>query len=227
MTSHRLFRRLPGTSAALLMAAAAPLALAQTGTGAGSGASGSMSPSSTTTPGSAYALGRDGYSLIPMTRQGYVGLNIGRPEYKLPCGSGNPACDDPSASGYLYTGGLANDWLGVEVGYFYGGKAERAGGHTKAQGLNLSGVLRAPLGAFNVFAKGGVIYGQTDVSASSASNVQGGRERGWGASYGAGVGFDFTPQSGLVLEWARREFRFPGTGRQDLDTTSLGYVMRF
>jgi OmpA-OmpF porin, OOP family len=189
-------------------------------------------PSTTGMPSSsartAYASGSDGYSLIPMTRRGYAGLNLGRPEYNTPCGAGGFACDDPNLDGYLYTGGLFNDWLGVELGYYYGGKAERAGGRTKAQGLNLSLVARVPLGAFNVFAKGGAIYGQTDVSSGAGSDIVGGRERGWGASYGAGLGFDFSPNTGVVLEWARREFRYPGGGdRRELDSTSLGLVMRF
>lgn len=226
MNNHRLPRPLSmaAAAAALLVAAACPPALAQTPTDPSSSG---MSPSSSGSR-NVYALGSDGYSLIPMTRRGYVGLNLGKPEYDTPCGAGGFTCDDPSADGYLYTGGLFNDWLGLELGYYYGGKAERAGGRTKAQGLNLSLVARVPLGAFNIFAKGGAIYGQTNVSSVAASNIPGGRERGWGASYGAGVGFDFTPRSGLVLEWARREFRYPGGGgRQDLDSTSLGYVMRF
>lgn len=171
--------------------------------------------------------GRDAYSIIPGTRRGYIGLNIGKPEFDLACGSGNYGCNDPDAGVHLYTGGLFNDWLGVELGYVNTGRAERAGGRTRAQGVNLSLVGRLPVGPFNAFVKGGAIYGESRVSTGFLSDQPGGKARGWGASYGAGVGFDFTPRSGVVLEWSRNEFRFPGAGKQDVDMTSLGYVHRF
>jgi hypothetical protein len=175
----------------------------------------------------AYA-GEDAYSLLPYTRRGYFGINLGRPRFHAACGSGVYACDDPNVGVSIYTGGLFNDWVGMELGYVNTGEADRAGGDTRAQGVNLSVVLRAPLGSFNVFAKGGAIYGQTRVSSGPLSDVSAGKRRGWGASYGGGVGFDFTPSSGVVLEWSRNEFLFPGNGgRQDVDTTALGYVHRF
>ena len=68
----------------------------------------------------------------------------------------------------------------------------------------------------------------TKVSTGVLSNVKSGTKRGWGPVYGGGVGFDFTPSSGVVLEWQRHEFRYPGAGgRQDVDNTSVGYVYRF
>jgi OmpA-OmpF porin, OOP family len=183
--------------------------------------------SSTAASGSAY--GRDGaYSLLPYTRRGYAGINLGRPEFKVGCGSGGYGCDDPDVSGYFYTGGLFNDWVGLEVGYLNTGRAERAGGRTRSEGLNVNLVARAPIGAFNVFAKAGGLYGQTRVSTGLLSDVPSGKRRGWGGSYGAGVGFDFTPSSGVVLEWNRYQFLMPGRdGREDVDITSVGYVYRF
>ena len=178
-------------------------------------------------PASAYAR-TDGYSLLPYTRRGYVGINLGQADFKNGCGAGGFACDRPDASVSLYTGGLFNDWFGMELGYMNTGSASRAGGRTRAQGVNLSLLARAPLGAFNVFAKGGAIYAQTKVSADPLSGVSAGARRGWGGTYGAGMGFDFTPASGVVLEWNRSQLRFPGNGaREDVDTTSLGYIYRF
>jgi hypothetical protein len=128
----------------------------------------------------------------------------------------------------VYTGGLVNEWFGVELGYMNTGKAHRAGGDTSAQGVNMSLVARAPMGPVNVFAKGGAIYAQTKVSSDGLSGVPSGKHSGWGGIYGAGVGFDFTPTSGVVLEWSRSELRFPGIdSRQNVDTTSVGYVHRF
>jgi OOP family OmpA-OmpF porin len=171
---------------------------------------------------------RSDYSLLPGTRRGYVGLNIGKPEYKTGCGNALAGtCADPDARLHLYTGGLMGDWVGVELGYINEGSAARGGGNTRAQGVNLSLVLRAPIGQFNAFAKGGATYGRTRVTAAPLTGIAEGKASGWGRSYGLGVGFDFTPTSGIVLEWSRNRYHFPGDVRQDVDATSLGYVHRF
>jgi hypothetical protein len=170
---------------------------------------------------------RDSYSLLPYTRRGYIGLNIGRPEYTSSCGVGGFACDDPSASVHLYTGGMFNEYVGLEFGYLNMGKADRGGGDAKAQGLNLSLVGRAPLGPASVFVKAGTTYGRTTVSANPASGLVSGKESGWGGSYGAGVGFDVSNNGTVVLEWTHQDFHFAGTGREAVKATSLGYVYRF
>jgi hypothetical protein len=176
----------------------------------------------------ANAYNRDAFSLLPYTRRGYLGLNLGRTEFNNACGSGGYACDNAKGSAYLYTGGLFNDALGLELGYLNTGKSDRSGGDSRAEGVNLLAVLRAPFGPFSVFAKGGAVYAQTRVTTGLLSDVPSGRRRDWGGAYGAGLGFDFTPNAGLVLEWTRREVRFPGNdSRQDLDSTTLGYVYRF
>jgi OOP family OmpA-OmpF porin len=172
-------------------------------------------------------FGEQGWSLVPGTRDGYVGLNLGRPDHDLSC----PAlfdCDDPELGAHLYTGGFANDWLGAEVGYVWLGRSDRAGGRTRAQGLNLGVVLRAPLGRASVYAKGGATYGRTRVTADLLSGVDSGARSSWGPAYGAGVGFDLGTRSSVVLEWMRHEMKFPGVGgRRDVDMTSIGYVHRF
>lgn len=167
------------------------------------------------------------YSLLPYTRSGYIGINAGQSDFANDCGIGLFDCKKSNRAFSVYTGGLLNDWLGAEVGYINTGRADRAGGTTRGQGLALKGVLRAPIGPFNAFLKGGAVYGETRVTASALSTVSTGKRRGWGGTYGAGLGFDFTPNQGVVLEWARHEFVFPGSGRQDVDTTSVGYVYRF
>jgi OmpA-OmpF porin, OOP family len=218
--------------------AASPSLRAQTTTPAGgsvsssSGATGTPSASAGASStgassGSRMAASNDGYSWLPGTRRGYVGINLGRSNYGTPCGSGGFGCDDPSVAGKIYSGGLFNDYLGMELGYVHMGRADRAGGRTDAQGLNASLVGRVPFGAFHAFAKGGVTYGRTHVSAAGAAGLPTGTGSGWGASYGAGVGWDFSRTSGLVLEWERHDFRFRGLGKRDGDMTTLGYVHRF
>lgn len=212
---------------------AAPLVQAQSSTAdnpapAGTGmTSGTTAGTMSSGPGvAASAYGGGDYSLLPWTRRGYVGLSIGKPEFQGSCGSGF-GCDDADARVHLYTGGFVNDWLGAEIGYQHEGEMDRAGGQTRAEGINLSLVLHAPLGQFHVYGKLGGLWGRTKVSADPLAGVATGKETDWGEAYGVGVGFDFTPNSGVVLEWARNRYRFPGGGREDIDATSLGYVYRF
>jgi hypothetical protein len=169
----------------------------------------------------------DSYSLLPWTRRGYFGINIGDAKFKTGCGTAAFGCSNPDASLRLSTGGLFNDTLGMEIGYLYTGAASRGGGDTSAQGVDLSLVVRAPVGPFNAFLKGGAIYAQTRVTADALSGLPTGKRSGWGGKYGAGVGFDLTPTQGVVLEWSRAELQFPGADRQNFDSTSLGYVVRF
>lgn len=183
-------------------------------------------PSTSSSSGSASSSGRDGMSLLPFTRRGYVGINLGRPDYKLGCVSGY-SCNDPNFGFHVYTGGLFNDWIGAEVGYLRFNNADRGGGEVRLEGANASVVVRAPLGQFNVFAKGGVTYGRTRVTADVVSGVTPGRKRGWGGSFGAGVGYDFTPNHGAVIEWTRHDFEYPDGDRRDADMISGGYVYRF
>ncbi len=171
--------------------------------------------------------GGDGYSVLPYTRSGYAGINLGKPDWRSDC-TGGFNCGNGDVAVHLYTGGLINDVVGLELGYVNTGSAERNGGKARAQGVNLSLVARVPIGQFNAFAKAGVLYGRTQVSADPASFVATGSQRGWGGAYALGVGYDFTPQMGVVLEMARDEFRFAGNGgRQGVDSLSLGLVRRF
>ena len=172
--------------------------------------------------------GGSDYSLLPYTKRGYVGLNLGQSDYgDQSCGVGGFTCDDGGVAGTVYTGGMFNDWLGLELGYLHMGRAERAGGRMEAQGLNVSLLARLPLQQFSVFAKGGTTYGRTKVTADPLALVPTGKDSGWGASYGAGVGLDVTPNASVVLEWARHDFHFAGTGKQDVSLTSLGLKYRF
>ncbi|MBI5721175.1 MAG: outer membrane beta-barrel protein [Burkholderiales bacterium] len=168
-----------------------------------------------------------GSSLLPWAQQGYVGINVGKPELGNDCGLGGFGCDDGDASVHLYTGAMFNQWLGLEVGYLNFGRAERAGGRTRAQGINLSAVARVPVGPVNLFAKGGGTYSRTEVTANALSGVPTGKASGWGAAYGGGVGYDFGRNSSVVLEYTRQDFEFAGVGRKAANATSLGYVYRF
>lgn len=174
----------------------------------------------------AYAPGEGNFSVIPYTSHGYVGINVGKADYDLGC-VGGFSCSDNSNAFHLYTGGMFNRYFGAELGYVNLGDMERGGGKSKAQGINLSLVGRLPLGVVHLFGKVGTTYGRTEVTASPLSGLATGKASGWEPSVGAGVGFDLSPRSSIVLEWNRHQMRFVGVGKQDVDTTSIGYMHRF
>jgi len=212
-------------------------------TGMGTGTTGSTSTMdssrSTWTPGSStgstgggwmgnrpmYGQGEGNYSLIPYSTGGYVGINAGQPKFDTPCVAGF-SCTNHTTAYKLYTGGMFNPYVGGELAYVDMGRVNRAGGRTSAHGINLSVVGRVPLGGFNLFGKVGTTYGRTNTNSASGL-IATGKDKGWGGSYGVGVGFDLTRASSIVLEWERHEFRFSGLGRQSVDSTTLGYVHRF
>lgn len=174
----------------------------------------------------AYAPGEGNFSVIPYTSHGYVGINVGKPDYDLGC-VGGFACSDSSTSYHLYTGGMFNRYFGAELGYVNLGDMERGGGKAEAHGINLSLVGRVPLGVVHLFGKVGTTYGRSEVSASPGSGIATGKASGWEGSYGAGIGFDLSPRSSIVLEWNRYDVRFVGVGKREVDTTSIGYMHRF
>eukprot|EP00952_Eustigmatos_sp_NYUAD-ZCMA_P003512 15330-Eustigmatos_ZCMA.PRE.1 len=83
------------------------------------------------------------------------------------------------------------------------------------------------MGRVNLYGKLGTLYGRTDSDVLPASGLTAGKDSGWEVSYGVGVGFDLAPHSSIVLEWNRYDLNFSGTGRRDIDITSIGYVHRF
>jgi OOP family OmpA-OmpF porin len=174
----------------------------------------------------AYAPGEGNFSVIPYASHGYVGINVGRPDYDVAC-VGGFSCSDSTTSYHLYTGGMFNRYLGAELGYVNLGRMDRGGGKTEAHGINLSLVGRVPLGVLHLYGKVGTTYGRTEVTASPLSGLATGKDSGWEGSYGAGIGFDLSPRSAIVVEWNRYQMRFVGAGKQDVDTTSIGYMHRF
>lgn len=202
-----------GAAAALALGAAAVPAHAQAPSGAGAPRERSAADSS--------------WSLLPYTRRGYMGLHVGRSDYSAGCGIASLSCDRKGNAAKLTTGGMFSEHFGAELGYLHLGRAERGGGRTTAQGLNLSLLARLPVDRFNVFAKAGATYGRTRVSAQPGSGIVAGRASGWGASYGLGAGYDLTSTSGVVLEWERHRMRLAGGSRDNVDALTLGYVHRF
>lgn len=169
-----------------------------------------------------------GRSFLPAQGSGYLGLSVGRSRYSAPCGLASFNCDSTDNSVHLSAGSMVGSFWGVELGYIDMGRISRGGGTTKAQGLNLSLVGRAPVWqALGVYGKFGSTYGWTDTSALPGSGVHTGSERGFGLSYGAGVSYDFTPRLSATLGWDSHDFRFAGSGRDPVRSTSLGLRYKY
>ena len=159
---------------------------------------------------------------------GYVGLNIGSSNYSLGNGFGPFASDDKDTVYNIYTGTFFNPNFGLEAGYTNFGKIDRAGGNTKAEGINLSLVGRAPITpSFALFGKLGSTYARTDVSARLGSGVASGKETGFGVSYGLGAEYSFTPQLSAVLQYDEHRLKFADSGRDRVDATTVGLRYRF
>ena len=159
---------------------------------------------------------------------GYVGLNLGSSSYSLGNGFGPFASDDRDTVYNLYTGTFFTPNFGFELGYTNFGKIARAGGNTKAEGINLSLVGRAPITqSFNLFGKLGTTYGRTDVSAVPGTGIASGKENGFGVSYGIGAEYSFNPQVSAVLQYDEHKLTFAGDGRDRVNAPTVGLRYRF
>lgn len=166
-------------------------------------------------------------SFIPYTQQGYLGLSGGRSNYDLNAGPSGLGFDDSDSAWKLTTGGYFHPNAGVELSYLNAGKAHRLGGTTKAQGINLSLVGRAPLtDQFDLFGKVGTTYGRTTTSGFSGTGVQTGKDNGFGLSYGVGARWAFNQQWAAVLEWERHKFHFSDENSA-VKMTTLGVQYRY
>ena len=167
-------------------------------------------------------------SWAPYTQDGYMGLDIGRSSFRNNCGVGGFGCDRTDRTGRLYLGGYFNPHFGAEIGYADLGDMQRAGGNTRARGINLSLVARAPLTErFGVYGKLGTMYGRTRVSAAPGSGVVGGSDSGWGPTYALGLSWHLSQNWSTVLEWNRQRFDFAGNNDSWVRSTSVGLRYHF
>lgn len=159
---------------------------------------------------------------------GYIGINAGQSNFRQGCGTGLFSCGEKDDAYSIYGGSMLNNNFGVELGYVNMGDIDRAGGTTKAHGINLSLVGKLPLSqTLGLFGKVGTTYGRTRVSAAPASGVATGNEDGFGLSVGAGISFDFSERWSAVLQWDRHDFKFAGSGRDNINATTVGLKYRF
>lgn len=159
---------------------------------------------------------------------GYIGFNAGRSLYSLSSGAGGFPAESRDSIYSIYGGSYFSDNFGLELGYTDFGRIHRAGGTTKAHGLNLSLVGRLPLAeSFQLTGRLGSTYGRTEVTASSTSGFSNGTKSGFGLSYGVGVSYDFSTNWSAVLQWDRYKLDFASTGRDPVSSTTVGLKYRF
>ncbi len=179
-------------------------------------------------PALAQASGGSGSWWQPGQGRTTIGLNVGRSNFHTGCIAGY-TCDDRDTYFSLYGRNMANDMWGSQLGLVHMGRMERAGGSTRAWGLDLSLVGRTPLGSqgLGAYGKVGALLGHTSVSADPGSGVATGNRNGIGLSIGAGLSWDFSPKMSAVLAWDRYDLRFPGSGRDAVHATSIGLQYRY
>ena len=184
-------------------------------------AAGPAQAQSTTAGGSGLSWS-DG-SLAPS--HGYLGLHVGKSRFDPDCLPGL-SCDSGETAFKLTAGGITTEIFGAEIGYINLGKIDASGGSQRAQGLNLSLVGNLPVGwGFTAIGKVGTTYGWTD-SSSSAPGIRTGSEKGFGLSYGIGLGYKLTSQLELTAEYERHNLDF-AAGDQTLGLTSVGLRYRY
>ena len=156
----------------------------------------------------------------------YVGVSGGESKFRTDCSS-LFTCDTKDTAWKAYFGSSVNDILGLEVGYTDFGKIRASGGETDAWAGNISVTAGIPIGdRFRAFAKGGGIYGRTDVRASADSLLQTGHKDGWGTTWGFGAALGITRTVQVRVDWDRYRLDFAG-GSRDVDFLSAGVQMRF
>ena len=168
-----------------------------------------------------------GYSMFA-PGSSYIGLNAGRSNFRLNNGIGGFPSEQRKNAYSLYGGSYFDNHLGFELGYANFGRINRAGGSTKAEGYNLGLVGKFPVGtSFNLLGRIGTTYGRTDVSSAVGSGIASGKQNNFGLSYGVGAEYAFNPSLSAVVQYDQYNLKFVGTGRDTVNTTSLGLRYRF
>ena len=160
----------------------------------------------------------------------YIGVNVGQSDFsRVSNGSGLFSTERNTTDYSIYAGNYFNNSnLGLELGYTDFGSISRAGGRTKADGINLSLIGRLPMsGSFNLLGKVGALYGRTDVSSAAGSGITGSSESGFDWTYGLGLEYAFHPKWSGVLQYDENYLKFSNTGRDRITAVSLGIRHRF
>ena len=151
--------------------------------------------------------------LLPVAGHGagqgfYIGLGVGSASFEDDFDVDIDDIDDDDVGYKLFGGYRATPNLAVEGGYRDFGKAETGDGanrvEIKSKGWGLYGMLIAPVGIVDLFAKGGVVYVDTDRDAGGIDLGDNDTSFAWGL--GGTVNFG---AFGLRLEYESFEVDVP------------------
>lgn len=158
----------------------------------------------------------------------YIDIGIGQSDFSLGNGIGIFGSDQGDKSYSLRGGSYFSANFGMELGYTDFGSVNRAGGRTKADGINISLIGKMPLNpAFNLLGKIGTTYSRTDVSSNPISGVVAGTERDFGLSYGVGVEYMFTPKWSATLQYESQDMKFAGDRNERVGASTLSARYQF
>jgi OOP family OmpA-OmpF porin len=156
---------------------------------------------------------------------GHAGVSFGQSKLDISCPAGF-ACDDKDQFLKAYAGGRFSNIFGLELGVMNFGKFQSGGGEMDGWGADASLVAGVPLGENSaIFAKAGVIYARTEVSAT-APGVITGKERGFGGRWGVGAQLGLSKEWALRADFDRYRLALPGS-HEDLEALTLGVQYTF
>ena len=181
---------------------------------------GAQAQTNTSASGTGFSVAAPGNS--------YIGLGVGKSDFKLGNGLGIFDSDQGDTSYSVHAGSYFNNNFGVEIGYTDFGGINRAGGRTKADGVNLSLIGKMPLSeSFNLLGKLGTTYGRTKVSSAPGSGITAGDETGFGLSYGVGAEYVFNPKWSAALQYDSHDMKFAGDSKERIGVTTLSARYHF
>lgn len=159
----------------------------------------------------------------------YIGVSAGESNFKAPTGGfGRFNADNNDTSYSIYGGGYFNKNFGMELGYTDFGSIARAGGNTKAYGIDLSLAGKLPVNEmFAVTGRIGGVYGHTDTTANAMSGIATGTESGLGISYGVGAEYAINTNWSAVLRYDEHKLKFAGGSKETIGNTSIGVKYKF
>jgi OOP family OmpA-OmpF porin len=159
----------------------------------------------------------------PGAGNGYMGLQAGRSDFRVPCGSIAFPCDSGGAALALYSNEKTARGVDLQVAYVEGSIADRTSGRGRRQGLNYNVVGKAAVAQdLGIYGRVGALVGRP--GPALAPNPMPGAE-GHGLAYGVGVSWDFSPRASASFGWDSYDFR--SSGERDVRATSLGLQWRY
>ena len=167
-------------------------------------------------------------STQPKPGDSFVGVNIGKATYGTSCGVAGLTCQNNVTSYSVTAGNMFTRNFGAEMSLLNFGTANRANGGVSARGINLSAVGRVPLGDYiGLEGKVGTTYGITHVTAPVDSGVIGGKAKGFGLAYGAGLDIDISHGLKGEIGWEQHGFHFAGQGTSNVRNVTVGLAYVF